>query len=98
MAEIDGIVVGFADLDPDGHLDCMYVHSDHQGIGVASALLLQVEESAAEQGLTRLYSDVSISARRFFERRGFRVVTAQTVVVRGQEFINYRVEKTFNSN
>ena len=33
-----GVIVGFADLGPDGYLDRLYVHRDWQGRGVASAL------------------------------------------------------------
>lgn len=97
VAEIDGVFAGYAALEPNGHLDCLYVHADYQRIGVASTLLCQLEASAKEQGLTWLYSEVSITARPFFERRGFRVITAQTVALRGQQFINYRMEKLLNS-
>ena len=93
IAEIGSTMVGFADLEPDGHLDCMYVHADYQGRGVASRLLAEVETVAKARGLTRLYSEVSITARPFFERRGFRLIAAQIVTARGQEFLNYRMEK-----
>ena len=33
------------------------------------------------------------TARAFFERRGFRMIAPQRVSMRGQEFINYRMEK-----
>ena len=98
VAEIAGVFVGFADLEPDGHLDCMYVHPDYQGHGVASVLLLQVEAAAKARGLIRLYLEVSITAQPFFERRGLRIIAAQTVTFNGQEFINYRMEKILNSD
>ena len=93
VAVIDGAVAGFTDLEPDGHIDMMYVHPDHQGRGVVAALLRQVETEAARLGLGRLHTDASITARPFFERKGFRVVAPQTVSLRGQDFINYRMEK-----
>ncbi len=93
VAEIDGRVAGFTDLEPDGHLDMMYVHPDHQGQGVARALLAQVEEAAAAQKLARLFTEASITARPFFEKKGFRLITPQTVHVRGQDLVNYRMEK-----
>ena len=98
VAEIAGVFVGFADLEPDGHLDCMYVHPDYQRLGVASILLLHVEATAKTHGLTRLYSEVSITARPFFERRGFRLLAAQTVTFNGQTFKNYRMEKVLDSD
>lgn len=93
VAEIDGRIAGFSDLEPDGLLDMMFVHPDHQGRGVAAALLKQVETAATEQGLDRLHTEASITAKPFFERKGFRVITAQTVHVRGQDMVNYRMEK-----
>lgn len=85
--------VGFTDLEADGHLDMMFVHPAHQGVGVATALLGRVEAFAQEQGLARLFTEASITARLFFERRGFRVVTAQCVELRGQKLKNFRMEK-----
>ena len=97
VAEIAGTMVGFSDLEPDGHLDCMYVHADYQRRGVATRLLAQVEAAAKERGIGRLYSEVSITARPFFERRGFSVIAAQVVTARGQKFLNYRMEKFLDS-
>src|SRR5271169_2810403 len=76
--------VGFTDLEPDGHLDMMFVHPAHQGVGAAAALLEGVEAAAREQGLSRIFTEASITARPFFERRGFRLVAAQVMHVRGQ--------------
>ena len=86
--------VGFTDLEPDGHLDMMFVHPAHQGRGVASALLEAVEAAARGQGLSRLFTEASITARPFFERRGFRLVAAQVVRIRGQALANFRMEKS----
>jgi putative acetyltransferase len=94
VAEAGGRVVGFASWRPaDGYLDHLYVHADHQGEGVASALLARVEDAARAAGSTRLHSEASVTARPFFERRGFAVVAEQTVVRRGVAFSNYRTEK-----
>ena len=93
VAEIDGVLAGFTDLEPDGHVDMMFVHPDHQGRGVAGALLRQVEAEAARLGLDRLFTEASITARPFFERKGFRVIAPQTVSVRGQDMTHYRMEK-----
>jgi putative acetyltransferase len=94
VAEIDSVRVGFTSLEPDGHLDLLFVHAEHQRRGIASALLARVESAAREQGLTRLFTEASITARAFFERRGFRMIGPQRVSIRGQEFINYRMDKT----
>jgi putative acetyltransferase len=93
VAEIDGRPVGFTDLEPDGHLNMLYVHASYQRQGVASALLRALEGAASRQGMRRVYTEASITARRFFERCGFRVIAPQVVSTRGQEFINYTMEK-----
>jgi putative acetyltransferase len=93
VSEIDWQVVGFIELEARGHLDMMYVHPGHQRGGVATALLAHLEAEACEQGLERLFTEASLSARPFFERRGFVLIAPQTVIVRGQSFVNFRMEK-----
>ena len=93
VAVHEGNVIGFTELEADGHLDTMFVHADWQGGGVASALLHCAEEAARFHGSARLYTEASLTARPFFERRGFSVVNPQSVSVRGQTFINFRMEK-----
>ena len=87
-------LAGFADLEPNGHLDMMFVHPGHQRRGVATALLAAVEAAAREQGLTRLSTEASITAHPFFEARGFSVITPQLVEKRGQVLRNFRMAKT----
>ena len=93
VAVVEESIVGFTDLEPSGHLDRMYVHPEHEGRGVATALLKFLEAAARSQGLTRLFTEVSITAKPFFGRRGFQVLTAQVVEFRGEKFTNFRMEK-----
>jgi putative acetyltransferase len=93
VAERGGLIAGFSDLEPDGHIDMMFVHPEHQGAGVASALLTHIEAMAGDQRTGRLFTEASITARPFFERRGFRLVTAQQIGRNGQTFRNYRMER-----
>jgi putative acetyltransferase len=93
VADLNGAPVGFVDVARDGQIDMLYVHADHQGSGIASRLLRTVEASAAKRGLLRLFTEASITARPFFERRGFRVIATQRVVRWAQEFVNYRMDK-----
>jgi putative acetyltransferase len=93
IGEHEGVPAGFSDLEPDGHLDMMFVHPDYQGIGVASSLLDKVESEARKLGLTRIFVEVSLTARPFFERRGYSVLARQTVEARGQKLDNFRMEK-----
>ena len=93
VAEVEGRLAGFSDLEPDGHIDMLYVHPDFQRRGVARALLQHVEETARTMDLRRLYTEASITARPAFETMGFRVIVPQTVTLRGESMINYRMEK-----
>jgi len=93
IAIINGVRVGFSDLEPTGHLDMMFVHPHYQGRGVASLLLATVEATAREQNLRRLTTEASMTARPFFQNRGFSVVTVQEVEKRGQTLRNFRMEK-----
>ncbi|HEY1541809.1 MAG TPA: GNAT family N-acetyltransferase, partial [Xanthobacteraceae bacterium] len=93
VADLDGAPVGFVDVARDGLIDMLYVHADHQGKGIASLLLRTVETSARTRGLMRLFTEASITARPFFEHRGFRVIAPQRVMRWAQEFLNYRMDK-----
>ena len=93
VAEVAGEPEGFTDLEPNGHLDMLYVHPDHHRRGVATALLATAEASARAKKLRRLYTEASLTARPAFEASGYRVIAAQTVQFNGRSFRNFRMEK-----
>jgi putative acetyltransferase len=93
VAEIGGVVAGFTDLTADGLIDMLYVHPTYQRRGIARALVERADSAARAGGLLRLRTEASIAARPVFERLGFRVVEAQTVILRGEALVNYRMEK-----
>lgn len=90
VAEGDRGLMGFANLESGGHLDCLYVHKDCQRQGVAAGLCSAVEQAA---GPVRMTSEVSLTARGFFEHRGWRVVRRQQVERRGQLLTNFVMER-----
>jgi len=93
VAEVDGQAVGFADLEPDGHIDRFFVHAEHQGYGVGATMMKSLVAEALRMGRRRLFAEVSITARPFFERHQFTVLAEQAVVVRGVALTNYRMER-----
>ncbi|WP_246590410.1 GNAT family N-acetyltransferase [Rhizobium lentis] len=95
IAEIAGKPVGFSDLTNDGCLDMMFVHPEFQRVGVATRLLRRVEEEALRLVCGRIYTEASRTARPFFERKGFRVITRQIVEKRGQRLENFLMEKLY---
>ena len=96
VAEEDGEIARFAELAPEGHLHMLFVHKDHQGKGVASMLLAEMERRALAKGEARMTTDASLTAQPFFSRRGFRRIREQVAERDGQELKNYRMEKTLS--
>lgn len=93
LSEYAEAVVGFVGYEDEGHIDTLYVCPDHARQGVASRLLANILDRSIRNGLTRLYSEVSITARPFFEAHGFEVVAPQTVERDGVSFLNFRMQK-----
>ncbi|KTD03700.1 Acyl-CoA N-acyltransferase [Legionella geestiana] len=95
VALINDKIVGFAEFEPNGHIDCFYVHHEYQGSGIGSALIHEIEKEAVNKSISRVYAEVSITAKMFFEAKGFQVVKQQTVMIRGVELINFVMEKRY---
>ena len=93
VADYDGAVLGFAEYAPPGHIDSFYVHHAHQGHGVGTALMAHLESEARHAGTNRLDAEVSLTARTFFERRGFSVVEEKETEYGGLPFRLFLMEK-----
>ncbi|MGL6194154.1 MAG: GNAT family N-acetyltransferase [Thermoguttaceae bacterium] len=85
-------ITGFASFEEPDYLDMMYVHKDYQFQGIGKSLLTTIMEKASETGATRITSDVSITAKPFFDRHGFHMVKKQTVRIGYVELTNYIME------
>lgn len=94
VAEMDGVIVGFTSLHADsGYLDFMYTHHQHQGKGIATALLAALETEAIKLNLLELTTDSSLTARQFFLSHGFQLVTENIKTVDGIHFLNSCLKK-----
>lgn len=82
-------ILGFGDIDKTGYLDRLYVHTDYQGKGIATAICNQLEQ--AVQG--SIITHASITARPFFEKRGYQVIKEQQVERQGIFLTNFVMEK-----
>lgn len=98
IAEIDGAIVGYADLQPDGYIDLFYVSPKVGRRGVGSALLSHIQTLAVAKRVPRLYTQASLTARPFFEKFNFVVDAAQVVVVSGIPLRNFRMSKYLEEN
>jgi len=85
----DEVIVGFGDINKAGYLDRLFVHSDYQRKGIATAICNQLEQ--AVQG--NIVTHASITARPFFEKRGYKVVKEQQVERQGVFLTNFAMEK-----
>lgn len=90
----DGVVAGFADLQPNGYIDMFFVAPAFAGQGVARALMAHVHAQAAQRGLARLWAHVSLTAEPFFAAQGFAVEERQAVERAGVVLHNARMGKT----
>lgn len=86
-------IVGFADIQATGYIDHFFVHHQWQGRGVAKRLFAVLQAEALARGISELTANVSITARPFFESRGFAVVAAQEVEVHGVRLKNFQMRK-----
>lgn len=86
VAVENGTIIGFADMDETGYLDRLYVHREHQGRGVATALCDALESGSCAG---RFVTHASITAKPFFERRGYRMVRKQQVERHGIRLTNF---------
>ncbi|HMQ68976.1 MAG TPA: GNAT family N-acetyltransferase [Ignavibacteria bacterium] len=93
VAETDKVITGISSIDPEGYLDFMYVHKDYQRMGIARALLNEIEKKAAEQNNKEIWAYVSITADPFFKKNGYEFSGEKIIVVQGVEFVDRILKK-----
>jgi putative acetyltransferase len=93
VAEENKRIIGFAQLESNGHIDCFYVAHDFINKGVGSKLLLAIEERAKTLNIAKLFTEASITAKPFFLTKGFKIIRKQSVELRGVKFKNFVMEK-----
>jgi putative acetyltransferase len=93
VADDEGAIAGFGELEPNGHIDCFYCHKNYRRCGVGRQIYQAIEAKAVELSVSQLFTEASITAKPFFQRMGFSVVKKQEVTHRGETFINYAMEK-----
>lgn len=84
-------ITGFACINPDGYLYSMFVDKDFQRQGIASMLLDDIECYARCHRITEIRAEVSLTARPFFEKRGYQVVEEQFRRANQLDLINFKM-------
>lgn len=81
----NSIIAGFGDIDKIGCLDRLFIHPRYQRKGIATAICNQLESSVQENIVTY----ASVTAKPFFEKRGYKVVKEQQVERQGIFLTNF---------
>ncbi|WP_404455220.1 GNAT family N-acetyltransferase [Oceanobacillus kapialis] len=93
IAEIQREIVGFGDMTHKGYLDRLFTHKDFQGQGIATALMNRLESEAKLIGIKEIETEASITAKAFFEQRGYQIIEPQTVELKGITLVNFNMCK-----
>lgn len=89
VAEVEGQIAGFLELDPDGHIDCAYINPKFQRRGIMTQLVQHAVATCFAMQVPRVYVEASICARPLFEKAGFRLLHPNLVARNGEELLNY---------
>lgn len=93
VADYNGMIVGFGDYNEDHYVDRLFTHKDYQRKRIASYILQKLEQEAVNLGHRGIYTEASITAKPFFESKGFICIKEQKKEHNGKIFINYVMKK-----
>lgn len=92
VAVDNGIIVGFGDIDKTGYLDGLFIHKNYQKRGIATAICNKLEQNVRNIIIVH----ASITAKSFFEKRGYKVIKKQQVERQGIILDNFVMKKIIN--
>lgn len=98
VAEKNRIVVGFGNVNYQGYLNMLYIHKDLQNKGIATAIVNKLETYTIQNKTKFISTHASITARPFFERRGYITIKEQQVIRDNIYLTNYVMEKQLIKN
>ena len=93
IVEKDDMIIGFGVAEETGYFDLLYIHKNYQGIGAATLIADDIEEYVYRKGIQSITTAASITAKPFFEKRGYLVLQEQNVECRSQYFTNFKMKK-----
>ncbi|KAF2508074.1 GNAT family N-acetyltransferase [Flavobacterium zhairuonense] len=93
LAILENKIVGYGTLKEGNYIDFFFIHKDFQRQGIANKIFTKLELEAKNDLSKTITSDVSITAKPFFEKKGFIVKAEQKNLIKGVEIINYKMEK-----
>jgi putative acetyltransferase len=93
VADREGVLAGFVSYELNGHLDLLFTRPEFARRGVATRLCDHAEAALAAAGVSRCFTEASLAARAFFERRGFQVDAEEDVECRGARLRRFLMHK-----
>ncbi|MDE5704190.1 MAG: GNAT family N-acetyltransferase [Bacteroidales bacterium] len=90
VAILNRMIIGFGDMDETGYLDKLFVHKNFQRTGVATAICNRLENET-KADIIKVHA--SITAKPFFEKRGYACIKHQEVERKGIRLTNYIMTK-----
>ncbi len=93
VVQTDRGISGFIDVDQNGYIDMLFVAPREMRRGLATALVSWAETTARAVGAEQMSTYASVTARPFFEARGFNVREQRSVIVRGVELTNFAMTR-----
>ena len=93
VAELNDVIVGIGTADDIGYFDLLYIHKDYQRMGIATLIAGEIEAYLYKKDVQTISTDASITAKCFFEKRGYVVQKEQSVDCKGQFLINFKMQK-----
>lgn len=88
-----GEIIGYGMMDSTGYFDHLFVHKDYQRKGVAQAISENLESYAKSIGAKKITVHASITAKPFFLKAGYTVISSNEVKIDEVTFVNYKMEK-----
>lgn len=86
-------LIGYSSMNKNGYMHSMFVHKDWQGKGIATLLLSEVENIARQYKVKEITSEVSKTARPFFEHKRYVVECEQKQQANRLKLTNYKMRK-----
>ena len=91
VADLNGELVGYADVQSNGYIDHFFVSGKHPRRGIGSLLMKRILAEANSLAVASLTSHVSRTAQPFFANFGFVVTEQRYPEVRGIVIPNARM-------
>ena len=94
IAVHNNTIIGFAELEEKGHINCFFVHHEHQGLGAGAALLDACVKEAKKLGYPEIIAEVSITSRDYFAKKGFKIIEPMLCDIKGlkMKFYNMKLD------